>query len=220
MASNFTTRPNRNRELSFHQRLLAGDPVAPSELAEEYLYHLSNHLKLKFPKADSAIRDEAAADACLKYASQPESYNPAQRSLWGYLKMSAEGDVRNAQAKQRRDQFRFERLVKFEGVELFTADGNNTIEEDFLMQEELTERIINLKAKTRSEAEAIAETALDQTLLHLLQAGVRRTEEYARILQITQLRPAEQKRIVKNHKDRLRVRLKRHLSRKPPPPEK
>ncbi len=59
------------------------------------------------------------------------------------------------------------------------------------------------------EVNQIATSKLDRQLLELLLEGERHTQAYAHLLQIEGLGLAQQRQIVKRHKDRLRLRLKR-----------
>ena len=65
----------------------------------------------------------------------------------------------------------------------------------------------------------MADTILDQRLLELMQAKVKKTHEYALVLGISDLAPPEQRRVVKQNKDRLRVRLKRRQTKPKPEPK-
>jgi RNA polymerase sigma-70 factor (ECF subfamily) len=87
-----------------HRRLVDGDPVAPSELADTYLPLLIDHLRKKFKRVGEHEVMDAAADAILNYAEHPERFDPARLDLEGYLMMSAQGDLLNALARHRRDR--------------------------------------------------------------------------------------------------------------------
>jgi hypothetical protein len=198
------TELDRKRGLSFHQRLLANDPVVPSELAEEYLPLLLNYLQHRFPNLEPELLSDAATEAYLNYVERPTTFDPARHSLLGYLQMSASGDVKNALAKQRRHAAK---IIPLDVVALSLSDGNNNIEDQVLARLEIAERI-----RVWQEKQQVAtDTELDRQLLALMQARVRPTHEYTRILGIEHLNLAEQRQIVKRHKDRLRVRLKRRI---------
>ena len=42
--------PTREQELELHQRLLAGDPVATSDLADAYIEHLMHWISERHPR--------------------------------------------------------------------------------------------------------------------------------------------------------------------------
>src|SRR5262245_31282044 len=94
--------PNRAAERALHARLLARDPVAPSELADLYLPPLAAWLLRRFPQVDPHLVEDAATDAALDTAQHPERYDPARLPLGSYLRMAARGDVLNALQKVRR----------------------------------------------------------------------------------------------------------------------
>lgn len=168
-------------------------------------------LKVKYPFTDNSLLLDSATEAILNYVVQPTSFDPARRSLLGYLKMSAEGDLKNALAKLKLEGARLVRLERV--VELSASFRNNPIEEEFIDRQAATERILAWQSRQAVDLERAANTALDRQLLELLLVGERRTQVYANLLQIEHLSRAEQRQIVKRHKDRLRVRLKRHQTR-------
>lgn len=204
---NQSDKGERELGIELHQRLLAADPLASSDIADAYLTPVMNALKLKYPFTDPTLLSDSATEAYFNYVDRPSSFDPAGRSLLGYLKMSAEGDLKNALAKLKLEAAR---LVSLDTVvELSDSYRNNPIEEEFIGRQAATEKILAWRAQQAADMELAADTPLDQQLLELLLVGERRTQAYARLLQIEDLSPAEQRQIVKRHKDRLRVRLKR-----------
>lgn len=83
-----------------HERLLADDPIAPAELAENILDILTKKLSAKYYYLnDPVLVIDAASDAILGYIKNPRQFNPSKRRLLGYLQMAAEGDLKNALSK-------------------------------------------------------------------------------------------------------------------------
>lgn len=59
-----------------HQRLLADDPTAPSDLADAYLEALIAWLAKTNARVPAEVRIEAAEDALLALIRNPHSYSP------------------------------------------------------------------------------------------------------------------------------------------------
>jgi hypothetical protein len=203
----YSDKPDRQSGIELHRRLLAADPVAPADIALAYLMPVIAALKVKYPFTDYNLLSDSATEAFLNYVVRPSSFDPARRGLFGYLKMSAEGDLKNALAKQKLEQARLVSLESF--VELSGSFRNNPIEEEFIDRQAAKERILTWQDRQAVDLEQAANSELDRQLLELLMEGERRTQAYARILEIEHLSFAQQRQIVKRHKDRLRVRLKR-----------
>ena len=93
-----------------HDHMLAGDPTAPAELAINVFQLLVDKLTAN----NSAIRDNALIhDACTEawqnYVKSPQAFDPSKRGLFGFLTMSAQGDLINELAKiERRKEKRVE----------------------------------------------------------------------------------------------------------------
>ena len=69
-----------------HERLLAADPVAPTELAEAVWKSLVKELEKRHPRLrESDFLRDAASDALISYIKQPTQFDPAKRGLFGFL---------------------------------------------------------------------------------------------------------------------------------------
>ncbi|HEX2914055.1 MAG TPA: hypothetical protein VH186_24845 [Chloroflexia bacterium] len=205
-------KPEPQRGLAFHQRLLENDPVVTVEIAETYLPLLLKHLQRKYPKVDQDLLSDAATEAYFNYTNNPQSFKPELNTgnLLEYLKMSANGDVKNALARLKREQRQY---IPPDEVELSLVAGNINIEEEIIGREEVTSRLIEFKQRLSGEFELITDNELDRKLLALMELKERRTAEYARLLGIEHLSLSEQQKIVKRHKDRLNLRRKRQQQR-------
>lgn len=195
----------RAEEEAIHKRLLEGDVTAPAELADTHLRIMLTHLRIRFRGVqDETLLQDAAADALLDYIEHPSRFDPQKSSLSSYLKMSAEGDLRNALDREAR---RRRHLQPLAGVELFLPDRNNALEgiEDRLDAETPGETRQALMVRIRQEFP----DARDWNLVTLMMDGVRRTSAFAEVLEIGHLGDIERQRIVKQHKDRLKKRLER-----------
>jgi RNA polymerase sigma-70 factor (ECF subfamily) len=206
-----STEFNRN----IHQRLLDGDPIAPSELVVAYLEPLTRWLHTLFRHLqDEQLLVDAATDALLNYIEHPARFDPTKSALPRYLRMSAKRDLLNAlQREQRRtkraalarktlkrEQQRIVTEGHAESVELGARSGTIIQEDD--------EKTVVTQDVLEHMFEAITEPR-DRQLLQLLRDGVRKTAAYAEILGIQDRNTLEQRKLVKQHKDRLKKQLER-----------
>ncbi len=191
-------------ENEIHQRLLAGDVVAPPEVVDAYLEPLVNGLKRRFPSlSDPHLIDDAATDALLNYLEHPHRFDPEKGRLLGYLRLSAHRDLLNMLQKERRRRQREDRLrqhLRREPVELQTASGNRKRGDDTSPDP--------VQALKQRVFEAVTDPR-DRHLLALILDGERKTAIYAEILGIQGQDREHQRRLVKRHKDRLKKRLVR-----------
>ncbi len=193
--------------LPLHRRLVDGDPTAPADLAEELLPGLLGRLRRRFPNlAQDTILYDAVIDAVLSYTERPGQFDPSKASLVGYLTMSAKGDVLNALERNKK---RGAREVSLEVVEdspkarkTLSKHGLVASADDLVLARFESERLAE-------DIRAAARSPEDSRVLHLLVDGERRTERFASVLGVEHLELAEQKRIVKQVKDRLKKRLER-----------
>lgn len=204
----------REVERDLHRRLLATDPVAPSELAEGYLEPLIERLGRRFPWLDPHQVASAAADSIMSLAQWPGRYDPDRGGLLTYLSVDAAGDLRNASAAARRAAGRevpIEDVEHLDGVELRPPARNLSREEreDPLMQVMLAEEADPVWFRA-----AYAELdRRERGVVDLMIDGERRTAVYAATLGVEHLPRAEQERAVKRYKDRLVKRLRRRATR-------
>jgi RNA polymerase sigma factor (sigma-70 family) len=193
-----------------YQRLLAGDALAPSDLADAFLDLLATELQRYNPTADPHLCAEAAEDALLALIKNPRSYDPERAALAGYLRMSARRDLQNRLRKERRHS---DRRADLEAVEIspvvgkYLQDGEADPVHILIAREEIEEMIAALPRVPRAVLDGLTEQ--EREVLALMRRGERRTSEYARALCITHLPFAEQQRRVKQVKDRLQKRLQR-----------
>lgn len=190
-------------EYSIHQRLLRKDPIAPSELVENYIESLVLRLGRRFPNLDDPhFVHDAVEDALLNYAQHPKRFNPEKGKLNSYLFMSARGDLQN---KLKSEGRRRQREVHVENVELHPDLRNISLEESQNIELPLGLSMVEIK----SQIEQIITNQKDRKLLELILDGERKTKYYAEVLDITHLNLNEQRRQVKRAKDRLTKRLQR-----------
>jgi hypothetical protein len=192
--------PTTQQEQDLHRRLLAGDKLAMSDLAQAYYEPLLAYLRGRNARhvAQDLLAD-AASQAWEALCKDPRAFD-GTGSLWKYLQMSAQGDLRNLLAKEQR------RHDKHSGaaVEHLPADGRNGVDEIVAEREEA--------AWARTEIVAVVRVGLSDAEIECLElylAGEKKTASYARVLDIVRLPAAEQRARVYRVKDKLARRLGR-----------
>jgi RNA polymerase sigma factor (sigma-70 family) len=200
--------PSRDDELALHRRLFKGDPTAPSDLAATYLGHLIGWLTSRNRRCDEHSCITAAEDALLSLAKQPQTYDPTRQSLAAYLRMSAQGDLRNAlRSEQRHHQNRVA-----ESVEQLTLARNKDGRDDH------PARILEIEEETAKAmghvlpgvCEGLSEP--ERRVLDLILTGQRKTAVFAEALGISHLPVHDQRADVKRVKDKLKKRIEREAS--------
>lgn len=208
-------KPSAETQVRLHLRLLARDPNAPADLVHAFLTPLLEALHGAFPDdalPDPNLVDECVMDTLLNFPKHPEKLDPERGMLWTFLFLDAKGDVLNALDKHRRWHDR-EREV----LAVVAQDEQNRNEE----QEALAFAAIESEetmsylpqgvclVDVRAEVDAILSVPTDLGIVTLLTEGVRETGPYATVLGVTNRSPQEQRRHVKQAKDRWKKRLSR-----------
>ncbi|MDB5308364.1 MAG: hypothetical protein JWO38_2566 [Gemmataceae bacterium] len=190
--------PDRDRGADFVRRLHAGDPTAPAEFAAAVLDPLVEYLRDASPEADDHARVTAAEDAVLSVIRHPARFDPARSDLPTFLRMAARGDLANLLDGERRHHRRRDGP---DSVEL-VPDGRNCSWDD---------DPADLPSFDTPELVAVVATftAEERRVLDLMRDGERRTEVFAAALGLVDRPPDEQKRGVKQVKDRIKARLRR-----------
>src|SRR4051794_23304310 len=78
------------------------DRVAAGAFAAESFPHLVRWLRAKHRWADDHLIQEAAGSAVVDFLKDPGRYDARRRSLAGYLRMAAAGDLLNLHRRERR----------------------------------------------------------------------------------------------------------------------
>jgi RNA polymerase sigma factor (sigma-70 family) len=184
-----------------HERMLEGDPTAPSELTEEVLGPVLEKIRKKFPRlSDPDAAVDAVHDSLISYLKRPSQFDPKKGRLLGFLVMAAERDLRNSLAKTKR---RDKKETASENVEVLIPDGNEEAEEEGL--------VAWLDAQDMRQAiDELFDNPTDRALVTLILDGERSTEAFSEILGFQEL-PIEKQRVeVKLHKDRIKKKLQRY----------
>jgi hypothetical protein len=196
-------------ERSLHRRLVDRDVTAPTDLARLFLNHLIAWL---VEKNNASVPEElcveAAEDALIALMKSPASFNPARRKrLAAYLRMSAQGDLRNILQREGGHHD-----VRLEDVELSPQAGKYLLVNDdplrsLELREESAQATKTVVAPVREGLSEAESRALD-----LMLSGERKTAVFAEALGIGHLPTNVQRTEVKRVKDKLKKRIERETS--------
>ncbi len=200
--------PDTDTAHQLHGQLGTDDPVASSRFAEAFLDPLAEWLLRRNPGIDAHICDTAAEDAIISMIRSPLQYDSERLALDAYLRMAAQGDLRNLLEKERRHS---SRRTDLEPVELPGGDRNYEQDADFDLVETWDEEESEL-LKFVQERMMSTFTPGEQRTLQLMIDGERKSAVFARALGIADLPELEQRRQVKQAKDRITKRLRRARS--------
>jgi len=193
-------------ELDLHRRLLAGDETASADAVARLFGPLVLHLKFRFPdiaRYDAALVQSAALEALLGYIRRPDRFQPETRTLLGFLKMAAEGDLKNAWKTAHRH---FETSSLESLVELGALPRNKEME----AREDPAHTVDAILAEDlHAKALALLANDVDRRLGVLILDGVRETSDYAAVLGIADLPEKDQETLVKRAKDRIKATWRR-----------
>ena len=200
----------REKGNRLHQRMLDGDVTAFGEIAEWVLPIITHRLSMKFPNLyDPDLIDTAIVDALINYQNKPTQYDMERKRLDNYIYMSAWGDLVNMLERDKKDDV----LVALPDiVELDEQDSELILGRPEVASKEVVETdVLNKLSPTWKNLRKLFPDALDQALLMLILDNIRETNYYADVLGITNYPIDEQRRIVKKHKDRIKVKLRRNI---------
>ncbi len=190
--------PAQADEVVLHERVLAGDPVAPVDVFQGLMEPLAEALRRDLPCTEDEVYD-SGVDAVLAYLEEPGRYDRNRGRLSTYLmdiaKKRAIDRLRSRSAAERRDD------TYAATVELRAPNPKDIMEAEVEAQE-LWQRV-----------EETVPSERDRRALKLILAGERSTAALAVALGISGLSPLEQRREVKQHRDRLLKVLERLGSR-------
>ncbi len=186
--------------LEFHRRLIAGDRLAADAFARRILAYLVAETTRKFARKYEPLVEEAVIDAFLYFCAHPDGFDPGcGTSLEGCLLHAAWCKVDNSVVSERRLKAR-EKRVRQKNPEIsvaFDPLARKIKEEEDRRQAADVEEIL------------AALSDQDREFYKLFMQGARATDVFATFLHIEHLPVDQQRRKVKQHKDRIRGFLKR-----------
>lgn len=191
-----------------HQRMLAGPSVTvTSEIAEKFLPPLVRSLRWRFSQVtDPDLIDTAAEDALLYYLDQPVRFDPARSSLLTFLLLRARGYLLNSMGRSKASTS-VEKVVELDDPEtVYKAEAENQSIESVLIEQETESGVMH-------QLSEIITDPIDFQVIMLMLEGVRDTKAFAEVMGIAHLPTAEQARLVKKSKDRLKKTVQRKFKR-------
>lgn len=198
--------PPPEEGLQVYRRLREGDPTAWSDLATLYLPHLVAWLGQINPRLPEEFCVEAAEEAVISLNKNPDSYDPDRKELGDYLRMSAQGDLRNLLRQEGRHH---RNRRAWEAVELSPDAGKYLGRDD---DPSLPLRLAEEEAALRTSVpDAVRQGLSDVELrvLDLVLHGERKHAAYAAVCGVTDLPRAEQVKAVNRVKNKVKKRLER-----------
>jgi hypothetical protein len=192
-------------ERSLHRRLMDFEHSAFADLARLFLDSLVAWL-VEINSADVAeeICVEAAEDALVALVKSPRSFDPARKMrLAAFLRMSAQGDLRNILRREGGHRKKCVELSSIDGKYLAVKDDPS----DNLSFQDEYDKI----TKTVATQTLDGLTEVESRVLELIRKGERKTEVFAAVLGIAH-RPIEfQRAEVKRVKDKLKRRDRKRV---------
>ncbi len=201
---------SEEEERSLHKRLVDQEPTAPTDLVRLFLDHLIAWLvKTNRSSIPDDLCVEAAEDALIALAKSPASFNPARgKRLAAYLRMSAQGDLRNI---LRREGRHLANHIRLEDAELSPKAGKYlAVRDDPLRSLERQEETTEARTVMAPVREGLSEA--ESRALELVLQGERKTAVFAEALGLTHLPVDFQRTEVKRVKDKLKKRIERETS--------
>ena len=197
---------SKEKEEALIQRLLAFEATAFPDLTSIFLDSLI--CWLVETNSEQIPRDycvEAAEDALVSLVKSPRSFNPLKKRLLAYLRMSAQGDLRNILARESTHRCR----KSLEAVELSPKGGKYLeVDDDPSLAVEIKEAFEKVLDGT-SLPVLDGLTDSECRVLDMMNQGERKTEAFAAVLCIGHLSIDKQREEVKRVKDKLKKRLQR-----------
>jgi len=191
---------------ALHRRLVEGDPTASEEAARLLLEPLTSVTQRAFPRLDAQVIADAVVDALLEYFVGPErAQERGVEHIQAYLQRAAWRNAANQYRGSKRRKFREQNWLQqsdVPDVEVSSPLGTLIEEEDAQAQ----------SAKEASLMSLLPDDS-DRLILRLRLAGERSTEAFARALGVDNLTIHEQRKLVKQAKDRIDKFLRRHGSK-------
>jgi RNA polymerase sigma-70 factor, ECF subfamily len=192
-----------DRERHLHERLLAGDPLASTDLFDHFSTPIFRGLVSRYRTTDQELVEEAVSRSLLDYFVHPERYDASKRSLRGYLNMAAERDLLTL--RQRR--LRSRRLIQDATAYDLDARAHHQWQSGGDVADVVAEA--ESAARLTSEMLSVARTDEERIVQELRMDGERSTAVYAEALGWQALTSTDQQKQLYRIKDRLDQRLRR-----------
>lgn len=197
--------------LTLHNACLHGDEAAFDTLARAYVPAIVKQLRRSFHgEWNQEHIHSAVIDALMNYIQRPEQYKPELRkSLYSYLLMAAQGDLKNL---LRKEIDRNHRTASLDAVDNWDGEPEYDLSErQFSDGFDVEEFVIEGESLVWRKIATIFADARDRQCAYYILAEVRDTDAFVAIYDLHHLPPKEQEHVVKKHKDRIKKRMARNL---------
>jgi|SRR5579885_2642352 len=192
----------QSRALALHQRLLSGDPRAPSEIFELFEHHLASVVRSSVPKLiDPGDVNAAVADALLRYFKAPSDYDPTKSTLLTWLCNHARYNALSQLRDHGRRQGRLNKVGEAVRIGLLGRDNAHDGEDAFLNALEVKQIMTQYGAD-------IAIDPGDQEVFLLIAAGTKDEAMFVEVLGLSGS-PSENRAEIRRRRDLIRKRLER-----------
>jgi DNA-directed RNA polymerase specialized sigma24 family protein len=192
----------QSKALVLHDRLLAGDPRAPSETFELFEDQLSSVVRSTVPKlADPGDVNAAVSDALLQYFRRPAKYDPAKSTLLTWLCNQARYNALSQLREHGRRMAALDRVGEAVRIGLLGHDNDQDGEDQFL-------DAIEVKQIMTQYGHEIATEPGDQEVFLLMAAGTKDEGMFVEALGLKGTQ-AENRAEVRRRRDLIRKRLER-----------
>ncbi len=192
--------------LALHRRLLERDPLAPEEASRLLLEPIVRQTQSRFPQLDDQLVADAVVQALLDYFDRPSRFQKGTGSeLLGLLRNAA---WRNAANLYRAGRRRLAREGRW-AVDIETA---RVAEGPFAGR--LAEKEAQSERERRvAQLMALLPDKVDRKVFRMRLEGQRDTAAFARAIGVDHLPISQQRKLVKQRKDRIDKVMKRAARR-------
>jgi hypothetical protein len=198
--------PSPEEALRLYQRLLEKDLTASNDLAVAYLEPLTTWLCKTNRRIHPEFCEEAAGAALVALINNPQSFAPDRQSLEVYLRLSAQGDLRNLLAREKKHH---QNRVGWKIVEHSPDAGK------YLGRADDPSLPLQMAEEVEQTAEAVPDSIWaglsdqERQVLQLMLQKERKTSVYARVCGLEHLPFKEQQKEIRRIKNRITKRLQR-----------
>jgi DNA-directed RNA polymerase specialized sigma24 family protein len=194
--------PLQTKAIALHEKLLAGDPRAPSEIFELFEKQLSSVVSATVPKlVDPGDVNAAVADALLTYFKHPSRYDPSKSALLTWLCNGARYNALSQLRDHGRRLGKLDKLGKAVRIGLLGPDNERDGEDAFL-------NAIEVKQIMAQHGTEIVTDPGDQEVFLLMAAGTKDEAMFVEALELTGSH-MENRAEVRRRRDLIRKRLER-----------
>lgn len=192
-------------EAELVEALFKEEDTILTRLYSKYAEELREYFLNQFPvfKLDSSQLEDIITDSFINICKNPNKFNPTKSSLKTFLSRDIKFDIINALEKKKSKVNRVNNNL----VELDNISRNIDVPDN---EEEIDLDYTKLASEFHSFFQSVFSKEIDQKLAWMIKIEkIKETKSYCKLLKIEEQSTIEQEEIVKKHKDRINVSLKR-----------